>query len=89
MSKVVLNEVDEMKYQAGDLFTWSDEFSSEAIFCILVHTGEDDNYRLIPLTGRTSFRDSWKWDTCALEHMIIDRKIIRLPKGSSITITQE
>lgn len=88
MSHVVLNEMgktEKPEYRVGDLFSVRDDT------CILLRLGGDDkDYYMIPvLGGHDAFNDSYIWKKEILEHHIARGFVVRLPKGSSITITQE
>lgn len=88
MSHVVLNEVKKVEgpeYRVGDLFRVRDDI------CILLRLEEDSrNYYMIPVLGEhDAFNDSYMWQKELLESHIASGFAVRLPKGSSITITQE
>jgi len=88
MSKVVLDEAgkeESVKYQVGDLFR------IRGNICILLKTcNYTDDWYMIPVEGDLEvFSDSFEWDTGTLQHQIAKGFAVRLPKGSSITITQE
>lgn len=88
MSHVVLNETgktEEPEYWVGDLFRVRDDM------CILLRLEEDDKYYyMIPVLGEhDAFNDSYRWQKELLEYHIASGFAVRLPKGSSITITQE
>jgi len=86
MSKVVLNGIDKKEeYQVGDLFRIRNSI------CILLRTDNfESDWYMIPVEGGFEvFSDSFQWNTEMLEHLIAKGFAVRLPKGSSITITQE
>lgn len=88
MSKVVLDEAgkeESVKYQVGDLFRIRNGI------CILLRTDNfESDWYMIPVEGDFEvFSDSFRWATKILERKIADGFAVRLPKGSSITITQE
>lgn len=89
MSKVVVDMAEEKEqFAPGDFFRW--EYNGE--LCILVQTGENsDIWNLIPIMDdhHKVFADSWEWTTQLLQEKIRNKDIVRLPKGFSVTITQE
>lgn len=88
MSKVVLDEAgkeESVKYQVGDLFR-----IRNSIFILLRTDNFESDWYMIPVEGDFEvFSDSFKWDTGTLQYQIATGFAVRLPKGSSITITQE
>lgn len=88
MSHVVLNEMGETEgpeYRVGDLFRVGDDV------CILLRLGGDNkDYYMVPVLGKhRAFDDSYELLMENLESLIASGSVVRLPKGSSITITQE
>lgn len=88
MSHVTLDgaeKVEEPEYGVGDLFRVRDDI------CILLRLeGDDKYYYMIPVLGEhDAFNDSYRWQKELLEYHIASGFAVRLPKGSSITITQE
>lgn len=88
MSHVVLNEMDKTggpEYRVGDLFRYLDNT------CILLRLGTvEDWWYMVPILGeKDAFNCGWEWNKKTLEAQIRGGFAVRLPKGSSITITQE
>lgn len=88
MSHVVLNETGKTKEpecRVGDLFRVGDDT------CILLRLGGNNkDYYMIPVLGEhNAFNDSYVLLKENLESCIASGSVVRLPKGSSITITQE